>query len=29
MWLNSILDLICFYTWFLETQGLEGSRLIG
>jgi pimeloyl-ACP methyl ester carboxylesterase len=28
-WLNSILDLVCFYTWFLETQGLEGSRLIG
>src|SRR2546426_9842096 len=28
-WLNSILDLVCFYTWFLETQGLEGVRVIG
>src|SRR2546430_11555451 len=28
-WLNSILDLVCFYTWFLETQGLEGIRVIG
>jgi pimeloyl-ACP methyl ester carboxylesterase len=28
-WLNSILDLVCFYTWFLETQGLEGTRVIG
>jgi len=28
-WLNSILDLVCFYTWFLETQGLEGIPVIG
>ena len=28
-WLNSILDLVCFYTWFLEAQGLEGIRVIG
>jgi pimeloyl-ACP methyl ester carboxylesterase len=28
-WLNSIFDLVCFYTWFLETQGLEGTRVIG
>src|SRR5262249_4149711 len=28
-WLNSILDLVCFYTWFLETQGLEGVRVLG
>ena len=24
VWLQSIFDLVCFYTWFLETQGLEG-----
>ena len=29
VWLNSILDLVCFYTWFLETQGLEDVRVIG
>src|SRR3989442_5144747 len=29
VWLNSIVDLVCFYTWFLETQGLEGVRVIG
>ena len=28
-WLHSILDLVCFYTWFLETQGLEGVRVMG
>src|SRR6266849_754102 len=28
-WLNSTLDLVCFYTWLLETQGLEGIRVIG
>jgi pimeloyl-ACP methyl ester carboxylesterase len=26
---HSILDLVCFYTWFLETQELEGVRVIG
>lgn len=29
VWLQSVFDLACFYTWFLETQGLEGSRVIG
>jgi pimeloyl-ACP methyl ester carboxylesterase len=28
-WLTSMLDLVCFYTWFLETQGLEGVRVMG
>lgn len=28
-WLKTITDLVCFYTWFLETQGLEGTRVIG
>jgi pimeloyl-ACP methyl ester carboxylesterase len=28
-WLKSMLDLVCFYTWFLETQALEGVRVIG
>jgi len=28
-WLNTIPDLVCFYTWFLETQGLEGVPAIG
>src|SRR5436309_12339724 len=28
-WLNSMFDLACFYTLFQETQGLEGSRVIG
>ena len=29
LWLQSVFDLACFYTWFLETQGLEGSRVMG
>src|SRR2546428_3159702 len=29
VWLQSVFDLACFYTWFLETQGLEGTRVIG
>ena len=29
VWLQSVPDLACFYTWFLETQGLEGIRVIG
>ena len=28
-WLESITDMASFYTWFLEEQGLEGSRAIG
>jgi pimeloyl-ACP methyl ester carboxylesterase len=28
VWLQSVFDLTCFYTWFLETQGLEGIRVI-
>jgi pimeloyl-ACP methyl ester carboxylesterase len=28
-WLKSMTDLVCFYTWFLETQALEGVRVIG
>ena len=28
-WLRSMLDLVCFYTWLLETQALEGIRVIG
>lgn len=28
-WLKSMVDLACFYTWFLETQALEGVRVIG
>lgn len=28
-WLKSMADLVCFYTWFLETQGLEGVRALG
>ena len=28
-WLESIPDLASFYTWFFETQGLEGARAIG
>jgi pimeloyl-ACP methyl ester carboxylesterase len=28
-WLQSMFDLACFYTWFLETQGLEGTRVMG
>src|SRR5262245_12464766 len=29
VWLQSMFDLVCFYTWFQETQGLEGMRVIG
>ena len=28
-WLETMHDLASFYTWFLEDQGLEGSRAIG
>ena len=28
-WLETMADLASFYTWFLEVQGLEGSRAIG
>ena len=28
-WLETIPDLACFYTWFIEQQGLEGARAIG
>jgi pimeloyl-ACP methyl ester carboxylesterase len=28
-WLKTMSDLVCFYTWFLETQGLEEVRVIG
>ena len=28
-WLESIVDMASFYTWFLEEQGLEGARAIG
>ena len=28
-WLETMADLASFYTWFLEEQGLEGSRAIG
>ena len=28
-WLESIHDLASFYTWFFETQGLEGARAVG
>ncbi len=28
-WLESIPDLACFYTWFMEQQGLDGVRVIG
>ena len=28
-WLETIPDLACFYTWFMEEQGLEGARAIG
>ena len=28
-WLESMHDLACFYTWFLEEQKLEGVRAIG
>lgn len=29
VWLQSITDLVCFYTWFLEQRGLEGVRVLG
>src|SRR5262249_7341167 len=29
VWLNSLFDLACFYTWFQETQGLEDICVIG
>ena len=28
-WLETINDLACFYTWYMEQQGLEGARVIG
>jgi len=28
-WLESIPDMACFYSWYLETLGLEGIRTIG
>ena len=28
-WLETIPDMACFYTWYLETLGLEGIRAIG
>jgi pimeloyl-ACP methyl ester carboxylesterase len=28
-WLESMNDLACFYTWFMEQQGLDGVRAIG
>jgi pimeloyl-ACP methyl ester carboxylesterase len=28
-WLKTMPDLVCFYTWFLEQQQLEGVRAIG
>jgi len=28
-WLETMADLASFYTWFLEEQGLEGTRAIG
>ena len=28
-WLETIPDMACFYTWYLETLGLEGIRSIG
>ena len=28
-WLETVTDLACFYTWFLEQQGLDGARVIG
>ncbi len=27
-WLESIADLACFYTWFMEQRGLDGARAI-
>ncbi|HIM37384.1 MAG TPA: alpha/beta hydrolase [Dehalococcoidia bacterium] len=28
-WLETMNDMACFYTWFMEKQGLDGSRAIG
>ena len=28
-WLETIPDMACFYTWYLETLGLEGIRAVG
>ena len=28
-WLETMNDLACFYTWFMEKQGLDGARAIG
>ena len=28
-WLESMNDLACFYTWFMEQHGLDGARAIG
>lgn len=28
-WLKSMYDLVCFYTWFLEQQHLEGIPVLG
>ena len=28
-WIESMNDLACFYTWFMEQQGLEGVRAVG
>lgn len=28
-WLETMNDMTCFYTWFMEKQGLDGARAIG
>ena len=28
-WLETMSDMACFYTWFIEQQGLDGARAIG
>ena len=28
-WLETMNDMACFYTWFMEKQGLDGARAIG
>ena len=28
-WLENMVDLACFYNWFLEKQGLDGAHCIG
>ena len=28
-WLETMADMACFYTWFMEQQGLDGVRAIG